>query len=160
MDKQPMLPLTEPRLVDAPAMTLAGLKMRYPYDGTAAIPAQWQRFDAMEHEVPARTGNASYGVCMNDDGGRFDYIAAVEVTPAAAIGGAFTRIALAPATYAVFAHGGHITEMRATFDAIWNGWFPKSGRQFSGAPLFERYGPEFDAATGHGGFEIWIPLKA
>lgn len=151
--------MEQPRFIEGPALNLVGLKVRYPYDGVAGIPAQWRRFNAIEDQVPGRTGEASYGVCMNDDGARFDYIAAVEVIPAATIGGVFTHIALPPATYAVFSHGGHINEMRATFDAIWNDWFPKSGRQFSGAPLFERYGPAFDAATGNGGFQIWIPLK-
>jgi AraC family transcriptional regulator len=27
------------------------------------------------------------------------------------------------------------------------------------APEFERYGAEFDARSGNGGFEIWIPIK-
>ncbi|MFZ0591098.1 MAG: hypothetical protein WAM39_11480 [Bryobacteraceae bacterium] len=26
-------------------------------------------------------------------------------------------------------------------------------------PEFERYGEEFDSATGTGGFEVWIPIK-
>jgi AraC family transcriptional regulator len=160
MDKEPLTPIAEPRLVEGPAMTLGGLKVRYAYDGTAGIPAQWQRFNALEDEVPGRTGDAAYGVCMNDDGTGFDYIACVEVRPSVAIGGELTRLSLAAETYAVFTHRGRITEMRATFDAIWNGWFPKSGRKMAEAPLFERYGPEFDAHTGNGGFEIWIPLKA
>jgi AraC family transcriptional regulator len=160
MDKLPTLPLAEPRLVEGPAKTLAGLKMRYAHDAIAGIPSQWQRFNAMEGDVPGRTGEASYGVCMTGDAAGFDYIACVEVKPSATIEGELTRLVIAPQTYAVFAHAGHITEMRATFDAIWNGWFPKSGRKMAEAPLFERYGPEFDAETGNGGFEIWIPLKA
>jgi AraC family transcriptional regulator len=31
--------------------------------------------------------------------------------------------------------------------------------QASGGPEFERYGAEFDPATGSGGFEIWIPVN-
>lgn len=159
MDRQPAIPIAEPKIVEVLAMIFAGLKTHYAHDAIAGIPQQWQRFNAIEGDVPGRTGDASYGICMSGDSTGFDYITGVEVKPSATIDGEFTRIALAPATYAVFSHGGHITEMRATFDAIWNGWFPKSGRSFSGAPLFERYGPAFNAETGAGGFEIWIPLK-
>lgn len=158
MDKSPQTPLAQPRLVEHGPMLLAGLKARYARDGLAGIPAQWQRFNAISDDIPARKGPATYGVCLNDDGAGFDYVAAVEVADFAAIGDDLARIRLARRTYAVFAHGGHITEMRGVFDAIWNGWFPKSGRAVAEAPLFERYGPAFDPATGDGGFEIWVPL--
>jgi AraC family transcriptional regulator len=44
--------------------------------------------------------------------------------------------------------------------AIYNEWLPRSGRQAAEAPLLERYDERFDASTGSGGFEIWIPLTA
>jgi AraC family transcriptional regulator len=159
MDKTPLTPLAEPRFVTSGPLLIAGLKARYAYDGNAGIPAQWQRFNALSDDIPGRLGPTAYGVCFNDDGTGFDYVAGVEVKDFAAIGDDLARLRLAPQTYAVFAHGGHVTEMRATFDAIFNAWLPGSGRAMAEAPLFERYSPAFDPQTGNGGFEIWIPLK-
>jgi predicted transcriptional regulator YdeE len=38
-------------------------------------------------------------------------------------------------------------------------WLPASGRKVADSPEFERYGQEYDPATGNGGFEIRIPLR-
>ena len=35
----------------------------------------------------------------------------------------------------------------------------KHGCEALDAPDFERYGEEFDARTGMGGVEIWLPVK-
>ena len=43
--------------------------------------------------------------------------------------------------------------------AIFNDWMPKSGYQTADAPVFERYDERFNARTGMGGFEIWVPIK-
>ena len=43
--------------------------------------------------------------------------------------------------------------------AIWSEWLPRSGRQIEELPTLERYGPEFDARTGNGGLEVWLPVK-
>jgi 2-polyprenyl-6-methoxyphenol hydroxylase-like FAD-dependent oxidoreductase len=39
------------------------------------------------------------------------------------------KLTLPPATYVVFAHDGHVTQIRETYEAIWNNWFPKSGKK-------------------------------
>jgi len=56
-------------------------------------------------------------------------------------------------------HGGHVTDIHAIMRAIFSDWLPASGRQAAAAPLFERYGPEFDPRTGAGGFDVCVPLK-
>ena len=43
--------------------------------------------------------------------------------------------------------------------AIFNDWLPGSGHVPADAPVFERYDERFDARTGMGGFEIWVPIK-
>ena len=46
---------------------------------------------------------------------------------------------------------------------IWNKWLPESEVRHDckavDAPDFERYGEQFDARTGMGGVEIWLPAK-
>jgi AraC family transcriptional regulator len=61
--------------------------------------------------------------------------------------------------YAIFHHGGHVTDIHAMMRAIFGDWLPASGCQVAAAPLFERYGREFDPRTGAGGFDVYVPLK-
>jgi AraC family transcriptional regulator len=49
--------------------------------------------------------------------------------------------------------------MQSFCTTIWTRWFPESGHTPLDAPMLERYGPEFDPATGTGGFEIWIAIE-
>jgi AraC family transcriptional regulator len=67
-------------------------------------------------------------------------------------GAAFARTAAAA--------DGHITQIREAYQAIWNDWFPKSGKTPAEAPSFERHNDSFDPRTGHGGVTIWIPIRA
>lgn len=60
--------------------------------------------------------------------------------------------------YAVFTHREHVSTIRRTHNTIWNDWLPESGFEAADAPSFERYGEEFDGATGFGGVEIWLPI--
>lgn len=154
--------LNAPRYEEAGPMLIAGPGARFGDDTKDGIPALWQRFgaalDAMDGKI---SDDVSYGVCHNDDGsGHFDYIAGVEVKDFGGVPDDLARVRLARQRYAVFSHGGHVASVRSTFHTIWSDWFPKSGHKMADAPLFERYGPEFDPATGNGGLEIWIPLKA
>jgi AraC family transcriptional regulator len=68
------------------------------------------------------------------------------------------RVTVSPARYAVFEHGGHVTELSRTYAAIWDSWFPASGHKPAEVPGIERHNPNFDPRTGCGGVAIWIPL--
>jgi AraC family transcriptional regulator len=59
----------------------------------------------------------------------------------------------------VFTHADHISTIRRTVNTIWNRWLPQSGMKVADAPNFERYDERFDASTGVGGLEIWVPVK-
>ena len=64
------------------------------------------------------------------------------------------RMRIAPQTYAIFLHQGHV----ATLPHTWHqalAWLAQSGYQSAQQPDFERYGACFDAATGSGEAEIW-----
>lgn len=102
----------------------------------------------------------AYGViCNTDDEGNSDYLCAVEVSNFSALPAELTRLRIPEQRYAVFQHRDHISTIRRTWNTIWNKGFPASVHKAADAPMFERYGPEFDPRTGTGGLEIWILIK-
>lgn len=148
-------PMCAPRLVEHNGFTVAGLRGRYTYETAAGIPALWQHF-ASHGAVPNRIGPHEYGVCVHGEGGAYDYTCGVEVRGTAVGGLALLHI---PAQrYAVFFHAGHISAIRMSYRAIFDESLPASGLCATGGPDFERYDERFDAGTGEGGVEIWIPV--
>jgi AraC family transcriptional regulator len=112
-------------------------------------------------DIPRRAGEDTFGVaCNGDEEGNFDYIAGVEVTDFSDLPADLCRMRIGPQKYVVFSHHGHISTIRSTVKTIWTKWLPESGNEVADAPSFERFGKEFDAQTGMGGFEIWMPIKA
>src|SRR5262249_26500109 len=105
-----------------------------------------------EEEIPV-------GVAVASDESGIDYLTAAEVSKFGKTPKGLVQVTVAPQTYAVFAHDDHVTRLRETYDAIWNVWFPQSGRTPVEAPSFERHNPTFDTRTGNGGVTIWIPIK-
>ena len=106
-------------------------------------------------------GRTAYGViCNTDDSGEMEYISGVEVAEFAKVPKEWSRIRIPEQRYAVFSHDGHISSIRQVWNTIWNKWLPESGRKVAERAELERYDENFDPATGNGGFEIWVPLKA
>lgn len=161
MDETLMTKLDPPRFVNGKVLLIAGTSARYDCESSAGIPAQWQRFLPHFGHLPGQIGRVGYGVvCNNDDDGNFDYICGAEVSDFSAVPSEFNRIRIAEQRYAVFAHREHISAIRSTMSTIWNKWLPESGHEVVDAPLFERYAENFDSATGVGGVEVWIAIKA
>jgi AraC family transcriptional regulator len=105
---------------------------------------------------------ASIPVGLNTGGervGEVGYVCAAEVSRFGSVPKELLQFTLAPATYAVFAHEGHVTLLRQTYIAIWNEWLSASGRTPTEGPSFERHNPSFDTRTGEGGLTIWIPIE-
>jgi AraC family transcriptional regulator len=160
MADTPPSSLASPRLDTGKTLLIAGLSERYSYATSAAIPSQWQTFQPYIGHVPGQVGKVAYGVFYNtDDSGNMDYMTGVEVADFSDLPKDFARLRLPQHLYAVFAHPGHVSTIRATMNAIWNGWLPASGYEAADAPGFERYDEKFDPNTGLGGFEIWIPIR-
>ncbi|MBR0752225.1 AraC family transcriptional regulator [Bradyrhizobium jicamae] len=154
--------LKPPRTVTGKAFLVAGVGERYNHagDSTAAIPNQWHRFHLAQEGIPRRVGKVAYGVCCNgDDAGNFDYIAGCEVADFSDLPHEFAHVRIPEQTYVVFTHDQHISTIRRTVGTIWNHWLPQSGLKVADAPNFERYDETFDASTGNGGLEIWVPVK-
>ena len=161
MDSTVIDNLQAPRFQTGNAFLVAGVGERYTCDTSAAIPGQWQRFHQSVESIPGRIGKVAYGVCCNgDDAGNFDYIAGVEVSDFSDLPREFSRVRIPEQKYAVFTHAEHISTIRRTVSTIWNHWLPASGMKAADAPSFERYDEKFDPATGDGGLEIWIPVRA
>lgn len=154
------LGLELPRFEDGPALKIAGLNEHYTFETRVNIPAQWGKFCSHIGKVPGQTGAATYGVSWNcQPQCSFDYLSGVEVSGTPPLPAGFTQLDIAARRYAVFTHVGHVSKLPETIDTIWRKWAPDSGLQTAVAPEFERYTPEFNAETGLGGMEIWIPLK-
>ena len=159
MDSTASNNLQAPRFETGKPLLVAGVGDRFSHDNGAGIPLLWQRFHQSVAHLPSRVGQVAYGVCCNgDDAGNFDYIAGVEVSDFSDLPREFSRVRFPEQKYAVFTHGGHVSTVRRTVNAIWNDWLPASGFKMADAPSFERYGEKFDPATGNGGFEIWVPI--
>jgi AraC family transcriptional regulator len=160
MDQRPLDHLAPPRFVDGAALLIAGSGARYTCDESAAIPAQWQKFLPSFGSVPEQIGRIAYGVRYNgDDDGNFDYLCGVEVGTFTGLPARWDRVRVPEQRYAVFRHADHVSNIRRTHHTIWSAWLPQSGHEAADAPSFERYGEEFDGATGLGGIEIWLPIE-
>jgi AraC family transcriptional regulator len=159
MSKDDSRPPLAPRFSDHKAFQVAGLNRRFSIQDTAAIPGLWQSFGRHIGAIPGEVAGVAYGVCYNADDKSFDYLCGVEVRSSSDLPQGFIVLDVPANHYAVFHHGGHITDIHAIMRAIFSDWLPASGHQAAAAPVFERYGPEFDSRTGAGGFDIYVPLK-
>jgi AraC family transcriptional regulator len=152
--------LEPPRFVDGPELLIAGLSESYTRETSVAIPALWQQFGPWIGRVPGQIGPTTYGViCNADDGRSFNYWCGVEVADFSGVPAELGRLTIPAAHYAVFAHRGHISNLRRTFFTIYNKWFPESEWSIAKGPHFEKYGPEFNPRTGDGMLEIWVPVS-
>jgi AraC family transcriptional regulator len=142
-------------------LLIAGLNESYTAATRGKIPEQWRRLAPHLGKVPGQVGEDSYGVCWKADSQcNFEYLAGVAVSSPDRLPAGFKAVEIDSLRYAVFGHAGHVSEIPATIDAIWTKWAPDCGLRLAhGAPCFERYTDEFDARTGLGGMEIWIPLE-
>lgn len=152
--------LKEPRIETVGELKFVGLGEHVPYHAMQNIAGQWLRFmQNFYGEIGNKLNEPPVGIttASNDEG--IQYVCAAGVGTFGERPSGLADITLAPATYAVFAHDGHVTEIRDTYEAIWNDWFPKSGRAPAEAPGFERHNATFDPRTGKGGCTIWLPIK-
>jgi AraC family transcriptional regulator len=160
MDNIAFVDLATPRLVDGPALVVAGIGGRFTFATNEGIPALWQRFGPYIGSVPGQVGWTTYGIsrCGKDGAGGFDYLCGVEVAEAAESLPELTRLHLPAQRYVVFTHRGHISTIRSTVHTIWRKYLPESGLRIADAPDFERYDGRFDPKNGNGEVEIWVPV--
>lgn len=152
-------PALSPRFDDCKAFKVAGFSHRFSTQDTTGIQRLWQSFGQHIGSIPGEVPGVAYGVCYNSNGGSFDYLCGVEVRSSADMPQGFIVLEVPSNRYAIFHHGGHVSDIHAILREIFSDWLPKSGHQAAAAPVLERYGPEFNSRTGEGGFDLYLPVK-
>ncbi len=150
----------EPRYEDINnQLSIVGISRHYSFEKVAEIPDQWQSFAPLIPRISQATKPTTFGVIYNGSDDGFDYLSGVELPKGADGPDNLVKLDVAPQTYVVFQHRGHVATLRDTCDAIWSDWLPASNGSVIEAPWFERYGENFNPHTGEGGLEIWIPIS-
>ena len=156
-----MAAFTEDRIDSLPAKRLIGLRVTHPMASPVEIPAQWQRFnhEVLQH-IEYAAGEAM-GLCLAAGEEEVRYVCAVDAPPGASLPSGCEFLELPARRYAVFVHGGHVSSIRQTWNAIFEHWLPANpGAWDRSSPDLERYPASFDPATGDGGLELWLPLAS
>ncbi|HLH02496.1 MAG TPA: GyrI-like domain-containing protein [Bryobacteraceae bacterium] len=151
------------RLVNQPALLIAGLRGHFSSSDPTGIPAQWQRLAPHLGSIPGQVGRVAYGVCLATSPG-FDYISGVEVREGGSLPDGFQAVEIPAQRYAVFAHEEHVSQLFETISKIWSTDLAAAGYRYrqplpGGVSFFERYGEGFDPLTGRGDMEIWVPVE-
>lgn len=151
--------IIEPRREQHDPLTLVGLGGRFRVEASNKVPSLWQRFQPYEGtlgEVPGYW----YGVSgdWSETTEDFFYMAGVEVTREPMDLPPELTIRRFPAQdYLVFRHDTHLSELHATYAAIFGRYVPE--HDYHPPDCFELYDEAFDPQTGLGGIEIWVPAK-
>ena len=143
-------------------MLLAGIRRKHAFASMSQdIPRQWDDFVKLG-KLPGQVGTTAYGAICGGDPKKqtMEYMVAVEVKSFDAIPKDLGRMRVPAVRYAVFRHEGNVATIQDTWKQIFEVWLPRSGMQSAQTPDFEVYGEHFDGATGEGGVEIWLGVKA
>ncbi|SLN29713.1 AraC family transcriptional regulator [Pseudooctadecabacter jejudonensis] len=150
--------LAPPEVRHHDARTLAGYSIACSHDQIADIPALWSRFNA-NCDTPDLDQSAAYGVSYNvTPDGKFDYMAGCALAGEDVPEG-MTSLHIPAGTYATFKHDGHVSDMPAMFNAIWNDAIPAAGLKPRAAPEYEVYDETFNGQTGRGILTVAIPVE-
>ncbi|MGA1371058.1 MAG: GyrI-like domain-containing protein [Pseudomonadales bacterium] len=130
------------------------------HSSNASMPQQWAEFSHWLGRVRGQIGPDAYGVLNARADGGVQYTTGVEVTSLDDLPTELDQVVIAPGRYAVFDCPHAISDIGSAWQTIWSTGLPDAQLTPRAAPSFERYTSRFNAATGLGGFEIWIPLEA
>ncbi len=140
-------------------LQLHGLNRSYNMESRLEIPQQWEQFMSRVKSFPKIMQATFYGVSWNNKANNdFDYLCGMEADPNQSMPSHFTTLNLTPRRYAIFPHTSHVSAIPKTLETIWSKWAPDCGLKIAPSPCIEIYTSEFDANTGMGGMEVWIPL--
>jgi len=149
-----------PRFVRGTPLRIAGLRRTHlsaKYADTTR--KQWIELVGIG-PIGGQRSQIAYGVYCGDHvhpgQPQFDYLTGVEVALPDPLPQGVDAIDLPAADYAVFAHDGHVRDMRAMWPRILSDWLPAN--RLSAGPRFERYGERFDPVMASGPVEIWIAV--
>ena len=144
------------RFTDGSPMLLAGLRRRHTCaDAPRTIMRQWDDFRSLP-PLPDPVGGLTYGVICGAAVGGIEYMSAMQVHNFDSLPGEMGRLQVPAQHYAVFEHRGHVSGIRALWQAVMDDWLPRSGFQSAHRPDFERYDERFDSGTRSGVVELWL----
>ena len=143
------------RIEQGRAMLLGGLRRHHPFE-QGDFAGQWRDLSALL-PLPGQLGEHAYGVICAATDTHCEYLCGVEVAALEVLPPGLGRMRITPQTYAVFRHLGHVSTMLQTWQGALD-WLAGSGWESAHKPDFERYGADFDAATGSGEVELWLAV--
>lgn len=153
-----------PRFIELPPLLLAGMREPLNEQSAQTIPLLWQKFAPYIGNIPHQQGNrVAYGLCVRSSessNGSYYYMAACEVREFADLPSDLSPLIVPAHKYAVFAHVVNVSRIKETIDKVFDQWLPTSGfiHNAQSIHFFERYGEDYNPATGLGGTEIWLPI--
>ncbi|MEM6461181.1 MAG: AraC family transcriptional regulator [Pseudomonadota bacterium] len=159
MKKDLIVDVKSPEIRTRHGFRVIGMSINCSYDQISAIPPLWQTFAARYAELDGIVDGTTYGVsCDADDKGNFRYVAGVEAGPNMAVPKSMDSVDIPDSRYAVFTHKGHVSDLPKTIYTIWNKALSDEALEPKMTADFELYDQRFDAATGQGVIEIWVPV--
>ena len=162
----------EPRIVNKDSFRVIGMERTTSLKNNR-IPMLWQSFFPKMSEIPHRTGNHAYGICINTAGfdvrdftdeTEFIEMVCVEVSKFESIPSGMVARNIPARKYAVFTHKGDLATLRNTYDYIYGTWLVNSGQeinfQMDEADDFELYDERFNPQDPvNSEFDIYVPIK-
>lgn len=155
--------IAPPVIEQRDALSLAGLRARYAFEGfdPAIYAAQVARMMSQAGALGDRIGHTLYEAYFDLHAGEhsFEFFCGVPVAGRAAIPPGFVRLTLPAQLYAVFTHRGHVMDLPRTMAAIWCDWLPQSGHARAVGPeMLAVYDHRFDPHTHSGEIDILVPV--
>ena len=158
----------EPKLADAPAMTLVGLRTRFfgvdsdKNNLGEKLPGLWAAFLSRLHEVSGARQGVCYGVVRQraDDTDELDYFAAIEVDATYTLPEGMEVVDVPAATYARFEHRGPAPAVDHTVSYAYSTWLMRSPWRHSGGPDLEIYDRRYHPTDAASVLEYALPVVA
>ncbi len=163
MPDQPRPTVAPDRIIKTETMLFAGIRKYSRFDDRGGVPMVWQAFGPMIGTIPGEVPGSAYGLVLTpadaqDDCG-FDYLPSVQVKSLDNLPEGLSGARITGRSWAAFKHPGHVASIGSTCAAAGE-WLTQSGRTPKEGPMqmIEYYPPQFDARTGMGGCEVWVPV--
>jgi AraC family transcriptional regulator len=152
--------LAPQRILQSPALTLAGRNGRFEIGPSPGIKALWESFMQDFGRIDGQIGLKAYGVCHNFDGaGHMDYLAAAEVKDAGQVPGYMFTLTIPARKVAVFDHHGPLDRISETWSLIFSEALPMAGLAVAHGPQFEVYPEDVGAEDATRPVEIHLPVN-